>query len=72
MEARTRFAQASKKKNDSVLNILTSMMIDAAMTDRRDMIFMTRMTFSTTYPAPAKDFPKIVILVDKSEDGVVK
>lgn len=48
MEARTRLAQASKKKNDSVLNIRTSMMIDAAMTERRDMIFMTRMTFSTT------------------------
>lgn len=48
MEARTRFSHASKKKNDSVLNILTSMMIEAAITARNDMILTTRTTLSTT------------------------
>lgn len=39
------------------------MMIEAAIAERSEMMFMTRMTFSTTYPAPARDLPKMAILI---------
>lgn len=50
-----RFSQASKKKNDLVLNMRTSMMMLAAMTARSAVMFIARITLSTTYPAPASD-----------------
>lgn len=50
-----RFSRASKKKNDFVLNILTSMTLLAAMTARSAVMFMARIMLSTTYPAPARD-----------------
>lgn len=50
--------QPSKKKNLLTPMILTSMTELAAMTASRLIMFRTRMMLSTTYPAPARDFPK--------------
>ena len=60
--------QPSKKKNLLTTKVLTSMTELAAMTASRLIILRTRIMFSTTYPAPARDFPKQPIVI-KSDYG---
>ena len=61
MAATMTCSQASKKKNFETMKVLTSMTEDAATTASRATMLTTRMPFSTTYPAPANDLPKIPI-----------
>lgn len=64
--ATTTWVTASKKKNLLTTNVLTSMTAQAAMTARREMMFMTLMTFRITYPGPAKGCLRSAILEKES------